>query len=172
MKKKFLQAALAIVIGASLTGCLKDSSPADGVVETSGEVDVYVVGQNDDDQAVYWKNGEMIELETDGMNWAIAGAIAVSGEDVYIAGRGWYKSDDNIAASYWKNGRITRLPFLNSSNLFSSADAIAVSGNDVYITGHDGGDAVYWKNGEIEKLGNEDEKYHGIAVVPRNQDNQ
>ena len=71
------------------------------------ETDVYVAGTQWDGMsagngnrnpiAIYWKNGNPVKL-TDGSTWAEAKSIAVSGNDVYVAGF------ENGVAKYWKNG--------------------------------------------------------------------
>ncbi len=83
--------------------------------------------------AKYWKNGTEIILK-DGTNGIYTTAIAISGNDVYVAGY------DNVA-KYWKNG--TEVILTDGSR----ATAIAISGNDVYVAGVGVGGWKYWKNG-------------------------
>ncbi|NML40569.1 hypothetical protein HHL17_25455 [Chitinophaga sp. G-6-1-13] len=109
------------------------------------EPDVYVVGfqigTNGISEAKYWKNGVGVTL---GTNYGEARAIAISGNDVYIAG---IESD---VAKYWKNGIAVSLS--STGTWGASASAIALSGGDVYVGGEDSGNngvprPVYWKNG-------------------------
>ena len=62
-----------------------DITVVNGVVYTSGSAN----------QACYWVNQERFDLPGDGGE---AEAIAVDGEDIYVAG--WY----NNGSCYWKNG--------------------------------------------------------------------
>jgi hypothetical protein len=107
------------------------------------------------DQPYYWKSGNFNPL-TDGSAEAISKAILINGSDVYVTGGSANNSnnDDNVEATYWKNGVITKL--VSSTIPTSSANAITVSGTDVYIAGYiraqDGYEAVYWKNGAVVKL--------------------
>jgi hypothetical protein len=107
--------------------------------------DVYACGSVDG-KAVYWKNGELVELsDSGGSNTAYS--IYVSGEDVYVCGN----VDDK--AVYWKNGELVEL--ISGGDDFGSANSIYVSGNDVYVCGHvlfTG--AVYWKNGQLVEFTN------------------
>jgi len=91
--------------------------------------------------AVYWKNGELLELPGDYSNAEVE-SIYVSGNDVYVCGR------VDSKAVYWKNGELVKLSDDNSR-----ARSIYVSGNDVYVCGSGGDKAVYWKNGKTIELG-------------------
>jgi hypothetical protein len=100
---------------------------------------VYVAGQSLTHGWAYWVNGTEIPLG------GYVNAMAISGNDVYIAG---FTATGPDQACYWKNGQLVTLP--NGS----SATGIAVAGSDVYVCGNGGSnDAVYWKNGVIHILG-------------------
>ncbi|MCL1865661.1 MAG: hypothetical protein FWF73_07615 [Spirochaetes bacterium] len=122
-------------------------------------VDIYVGGNSggkysDDRVAVYWKNGEMIPLETKRSNVL---SIAVAGNDVYMGG--YYIDGYTIQADgyngipracYWKNGKRVSL---SNAKYGSSVYDIFVSGNDVYVCGwisnrEDEISSGYWKNGK------------------------
>jgi hypothetical protein len=101
---------------------------------------VYVAGLSLTQGSAYWVNGTEMPLTDNGY----VNAMAISGNDVYIAGF----TGGAEQAVYWKNGQPVMLP--NGT----SATGIAVSGNDVYVCGNGGNnDAVYWKNGVIHLLG-------------------
>ncbi|HET6721374.1 MAG TPA: hypothetical protein VFH07_01435 [Chitinophagaceae bacterium] len=97
---------------------------------------------------IYWKNSDPVNLPDDSYH---VYSIAVSGNDVYVAGQNWY-----YRATYWKNG--IAVP-LSKDSMIGRAFSIVVSGNDVYVAGDDvvmdsiapyGGApfiAKYWKNG-------------------------
>lgn len=110
----------------------------------------------------YWKNGEMIQL-TDGKTHAGASAIAVSGNDEYVAG---YQDNDagEPVATYWKNKKAITL---SDGKTYAKATGISVSGSDVHVIGNDGKRAMYWKNGTGTSLG-EDTKLNAIAVSGEN----
>jgi len=102
---------------------------------------VYVAGLSLTHGSAYWVNGQETPLPGGGY----VNAMAISGNDVYIAGFTAYGPDQ---AAYWKNGQLVTLP--NGS----SATGITVAGNDVYVCGNGGNNnAVYWKNGVIHILG-------------------
>ncbi|QQT33049.1 hypothetical protein I6I99_10975 [Sphingobacterium multivorum] len=70
--------------------------------------DVYVAGMSVDPNtgepmAVYWKNGQMVILAK-GQTFTQALAIAVAGNDVYVAG------EHSNYKVYWKNGQEIKLP--------------------------------------------------------------
>ncbi|MDR2543637.1 MAG: hypothetical protein LBC80_09375 [Treponema sp.] len=100
--------------------------------------------------ACYWKDG----VRTDISGFRCAKAIAVSGSNIHIAGdmTDWldYTSIGYPSKTYyWRNGTTaTQLPW------GMDVSSIALSGNDVYIAGSSGMDwqAVYWKNGTQVEL--------------------
>ena len=121
--------------------------------------DTYMVGWGPFNNAVYWKNENWIGL-TPGYSpttltiSATASSIAVSGNDVYVAG---YQSEQlspaggfsNVVAKYWKNGNPVTL---TDGSKNANATSIAVSGNDVYVAGVEDSVAMYWKNGTLVNL--------------------
>ena len=126
-------------------------------------VDIYVGGNSggeyyDDRVAAYWKNGEMISLET---KRSEVTSIAVADSDIYMGG---YYIDRYIMqtdgyngiprACYWKNGKKV---ILSNAKYGSSVYTIFVSGNDVYACGwiSNREDVIfggYWKNGKWVRL--------------------
>jgi hypothetical protein len=120
--------------------------------------DVYVAGGSHywGNNAGYWKNGVLTDLSQKLTYQAANGtlcyptttAIAVSGNDVYLAGN-QLTSTSTPVAIYWKNGAPVYLSTDSISG--SSANSIFVSGNDVYIAGYQNinnySRAICWKNG-------------------------
>ena len=148
--------------------------------------DIYIAGSSlyldgTGGNAAYLKNEVKIELPS-GSAGSISTAIAVSGNDVYVAGIGItgnvYNGKQKYIAKYWKNGNAINL---TDGTKGAKAWSIAVSGNDAYITGmewngisyqDDNGNpnqksiAKYWKNGipVILSDGTEDAFTKSIAV--------
>lgn len=106
----------------------------------------------------YWKNGEIIQL-TDGQTEAGASAIAISGNDEYIAGY-QYNAAGEPVATYWKNKQAITL---TDGQAPAKTNGISVLGPDVHIIGIDGGQAMYWKNGKAVPFG-EETQLSAIAV--------
>jgi hypothetical protein len=109
-------------------------------------------GYSQPSTAVYWDNGVAHVL--DSVEYSRATSMAVSGQDVYVAG--YTTSGDTFAertAVYWKNGVETQLHADGSSPIVNS---IYVKGSDVYVAGYEffttGTVAIYWKNGVETKL--------------------
>jgi hypothetical protein len=125
-------------VGTSLTDGSKNAVATDVFVNGT---DVYVVGYEaygilsgeELTKPVLWKNGVANYLPIDGNNGlTLATSIAVSGNDVYVAGterlivNGFY----SFTAKLWKNGVAT---VVSSANQITFCKAVvAVSGNDVY----------------------------------------
>jgi hypothetical protein len=111
--------------------------------------------------AAYWKNG-VVTLLPSGSRFATVQGLAVSGQDVYAAGR-MLIGDLNVA-TVWKNGVAIPLP---DQGLGSTANAIRLSGQDVIVAGNARspkglGQATLWKNGVATTLGDGDAQ--GLAV--------
>lgn len=112
--------------------------------------DIYVAGSVNGD-AVYWKNGNMVDLTTSTYpsdnGIAAARSIVINGNDIYFAGT-TIAPNGNTVATYWKNGVAMDL---TDGSTNSAINAITVSGNDVYAAGYvDNASlrtiATYWKN--------------------------
>jgi len=122
--------------------------------------DVYVAGQNTTNlglQAVYWKNGVPVYLNT-GNTSAVANSIFVDGSDIYVAG---YELFNNMTgfpvAKYWKNG--LSVPLVDGTYHTGVANSLIVNAGDIYVGGYvsrgPGSSvnyAAYWKNGRLVPL--------------------
>ena len=142
--------------------------------------DIYVVAEENlwgnGETAHYWKNGNLVEL-SDGSEGSTASSIAVSGNDVYVAGIGYGGVSVNGSSieigEYWKNGSLV---ILSNATTDVETSSIAVSGSNVYVaaTQYDGisvngsgnGIAKYWKNKSPINLtdGSKDAAANSIAV--------
>ena len=126
---------------------------------TVNDNNVYITGYAGGGK--YWKNGTEVDLNNGYFSYPFA--IAVNGNDVYIAG----ETDtptlaSTSSATFWKNGVAFSLSPGSSS---SHANAIALDRSDVYIAGQADGNAVYWKNGSKVQLA-ANGGANGITIVP------
>ncbi|MGN6293287.1 MAG: hypothetical protein ACTHMV_11135 [Chitinophagaceae bacterium] len=101
--------------------------------------------------ALYWRNGERVQL-SDGIKDERVYGIAAANGDVYMVGKETTKSlsdPPTSRAKYWKNK--TTVVYLSKDGGNAAAHAIALVGNDVYAAGYeyDGSLALarVWKNG-------------------------
>lgn len=153
MKKLINQTTIVFLLLLLLQACKKNNSD----IPAPKLKDVYVAGSEvnsnfSDGQAIYWKNGEKVNLPTTANSFSEATSIFVTDDAVYVAG-----NDNSHGAVYWKNGtKVT----LGDANLSSRVSGIFVSGNDVYVSGRTRESAsssytiaCYWKNGVKFTLG-------------------
>ncbi|MFI5162700.1 MAG: IPT/TIG domain-containing protein [Sphingobacteriales bacterium] len=122
------------------------------VVDTTVYIAGYYYDTGGDPQSLFWKNLSLSRL-SEGLVKHTTGGMAVSGNDVYIAG---FLEPDNDQesliniAEYWKNGQPV---ILSDTTQYDQATAIAVNGTDVYVAGNVSGirygwqGAAVWKNG-------------------------
>lgn len=146
-----------------LLSFLQFSCSTEGITNSSptiNPVDVYVAGSKDG-QACYWKNGQIVMLDSGGFIATEAKKIIVSNGDIYVFGqtKNTSTSFNPILALYWKNEVLTNLNASLSTNsqIVSSISDMDVVGNDVYFVGSINPEIitiftpilVYWKNNAI-----------------------
>jgi hypothetical protein len=165
---RFKISPLLLLIGVSAITACKKSNPTPSTQTIKMDTDVYVSGyivaDNGNSVAAYWKNGFLNKL-TDSSVQSQATGICAKGTDVYISGV--TNLGGNAKAVYWKNGMLTEL---TNASTDASTSGVAVNGNDIYISGYqfDSGHstAAYWKNGVLQLLkGNSGDTFSsGIAL--------
>lgn len=152
---RFNISTLLILITIGIASCKKSGNPPDekkDVVADNPNVDVYIGGSDGNYLAAIWKNGEKISLHNSTATYSTVNAIAVNGSDVYAAGSYQIGSTPSISiACYWKNGV---LHSIGNPSISSYATGIAIDGNDVYVTGNTNTQGLFWKNGIINQLAN------------------
>jgi hypothetical protein len=139
----------AALVSAATGPVLTDTPNAEATAIAVAAGNVHVAGTNGRN-AVYWKDGIFIS-SFDGDNSSRANAIAIYGNDVFVAGWG-----SESGAKYWKNGVSVNLGIGANPGLNSEARGIAVFGNHVYVAGYEIENNVhvakYWKDGVAVKL--------------------
>lgn len=116
--------------------------------------------------ATLWKNG-IASILAGGYSYAYD--VAVSGDDVYVAG--WApNSSGNVylsVATLWKNGVASPL---SDGLTKAQANSVAVSGRDVYVVGYvtnSAGNSVatVWKNGVASSLSDGKANANATSIV-------
>lgn len=175
MKKILLS--LILFTGLLQISCSEDSVVDSSNVPTNNSVDVYVAGQKNS-QACYWKNNQLVLLNSGGINAPTANKIMVVNNDVYVLGIGVGTTTTETFPMFWKNGVLTNL----KTSLSSAGDEVVivtdfeVVGNDVYFVGYtkrrvitfEDYSLVYWKNGiktTVHNYGGYVQNYSKIKVV-------
>ena len=122
---------------------------------------VYAAGtdQSSAPSGVYWINTTKKFLT--GITTTYANSIFVYQGNIYISGR--TSNGSNVCACYWDLSAGNNPIFLSSvSN--SNASSIFVSEGDVYVAGYVSNQAVYWKNGQINYLSDNESYAESIFV--------
>lgn len=93
------------------------------------DTDVYLAGRSAAG-ATFWKNGKPFYMAAD---LSELYAIAVSGNEVCVAGRVWQQNEQYGRAAYWINGVETDL---TDGSAPAAINSIVISGTDVYLAGY------------------------------------
>lgn len=115
-------------------------SDADDVVNPTTiqtPVDVYVTGHKNG-QPCYWKNNQLILLDSDGISNITTTKLIVSNGDVYVFGKTLSTTLQTPSSFFWKNGVLTKLNIAlstDSDNALLISDMEVVN-DDVYFVGY------------------------------------
>jgi hypothetical protein len=170
-----------LLIVSGFISCKKSGTSTDEKKEinppiptVNSNVDVYVGGRLGN-YAAYWKNDEVHQVNSnDGPSYATA--IAVQGNDVYLAGTSFNALGEKII-TYWKNGVPTYLKNLGNTTS-DGATGIAVHGNDIYviarteryINGSQTYSATLWKNGVASYITDAEGSFAYAITITNNGD--
>ncbi|MEZ4791886.1 MAG: hypothetical protein R2811_17940 [Flavobacteriales bacterium] len=161
---------------AVLTGCKKDEDdPAPsggGGGPTGGNASIHIVGYDIPSsylQACYWKDGVRTNL-SDGSSDAVANAIAVTDDHVYVVGYMDFAGSVLNIPVLWVDGTVQ--PLATASGPFDAAVGVDVYNGEVHVVGSrrhpvSGNDvATYWHNGAEQALtdGSSDAVATGVSV--------
>jgi hypothetical protein len=163
------------VIGAVLasSGCggiEEDLNDASTTTASPVVYDMYIGGMTETDTGLfpcYWRNGNRVDLvNMGGMSLdGLTGEMAVSGQDVYLAGAIRAVGGRTYHPCYWKNRQRTDLSELDpkpertwNESIAQFAVGLQVVGSDVYVSGNTtrrSGAAVacYWLRGWTWRYG-------------------
>ncbi len=126
-------------VGVDLTAGSVASNPKSIIVTDN---DIYIMSGKG-----FLKNGTEYAI-TDGGNWIALRSLAVSGNDVYVAGNSTDPLTTKSLAKYWKNGQ----PVTVSTVYNSEAKAILVIGNTIHLLLNENGVIKYWKDGTVTTI--------------------
>jgi hypothetical protein len=138
----------------------------------SSPVDVYVTGSKNG-QACYWKNNQLIQLNSGTFVGTNATKIIISNNNVYVLGS--TTNGNPTTYLYWKNGVLTNLntSFSTSAQTVLSIEDIDVVGNDVYFVGYTGPAMLtviqqvltVWKNSLPTVLNTSNQSYNFLSKI-------
>ena len=140
---------------------------ANDIVIVNG--DTYIAGELFDlktflTKAVYWKNGELINISGNEIRSTYGKAIALINNNVHVVGHG-YGNNGIEVAKHWNNGSVTNL---SDGSYNAIAEDITFIGNNIYITGNSSNGvnhaATYWKNGTPVNLSQPGKKGYATSI--------
>ncbi|MCB9184335.1 MAG: hypothetical protein H6591_10475 [Flavobacteriales bacterium] len=147
---------------AVMAACKKDddkNSPGGGGGNgTGGSASIHIVGYDQPGsflQACYWKDGVRTNL-SDGSSDAVANAIAVTDDHVYVAGYQDFAGSVLNIPVLWVDGTVQ--PLSAASGPFDAATGVDVFNGEVHVVGSrrhpvSGNDvATHWHNGAEQAL--------------------
>jgi len=147
-----------IVIALGLAGCpMNTAGPAPSTTSPGSgtAVHVYIAGtvasslsgfqSNTGDEPVYWKDGVLTPLLSNGNTWGVAGDITTDKSgNVYVLG--WQSGNGGCNQGVWKNGQFTAAAPCGSSVMNFTNIAVDSSGN-VWLLGNTNGTAFVYQEG-------------------------
>ncbi len=164
MKNLMRFSILAIFVLLSIgSGCKKEENPP-GILELeppspSSPKSVYICGfeinASGKNVAKYWKDEVEVVL-SDGVKDAVARAIWVEGNDIYLAGSRKVSTAGSLSVPvYWKNGVMSDLS--SDPAVLSVATDIFIQNQNIYIVGNERNEdgvsvAKLWINAEVTDL--------------------
>jgi hypothetical protein len=143
-----------------LSACKQDE-PEPDPDPTAGDGSVYVCGVVEigtEWYARYWKNGEMVEVNS-GQRPSLATAMWVNDKHVFLAGRVDEIGSVHTNPCYWVDNVMFEMDNQSGSSTSQVNDLFVVGENDVHLAGTVRGTgandkAMYWHNGTAIDLTN------------------
>lgn len=153
MKKSVLKIfVLSLLI--ALNSCTPDNTTSNIVNSSPINPSVFYIAGSKDGFACYWKNNQLIQLNSGTLSESYAEKIIESNGDVYVFGYGYVANV--YKRLFWKNGVLTNLTNQLATVTYSvNITDMNVIGNDVYFVGftypkpfnsNNPSSLVYWKN--------------------------
>jgi len=146
----------------ALNSCSPDNTPSNVINSSPINPSVFYIAGSKDGFACYWKNDQLVQLNSGTLSESYAEKIIESNGDVYVFGKGY---DANVYKKlFWKNGVLTNLTNQLATVTYSvTITDMNVVGNDVYFVGftypkpfnYNGPSRlVYWKNNTLNVIAN------------------